>query len=910
MKQLGKTYVAHEIEDKLYEKWISNGLFDRKIEKNKEPFAVLMPPPNVTGVLHMGHLLNQTLQDVFVRRARHENKNVTWVAGTDHAGISMQVKVEKELAKDGINWKEIGREKFLEYAKSWRDKHGGVILSQLKKLGVSCDFKNAVHTLDDGYSRGVLTAFVELYKRGHIYRGRRMVNWCPVMQTAISDEEVIMTPQKSKLYYVCYEVVELPGKYIEIATTRPETIMGDVAIAVNPNDEKYSSFIGMHCKRPLNVADIPIISDDAVDKDFGTGALKITPAHDFVDFEIGQRHNLPFIDILNDDGTLNDLAGEEFAGMDRFVARDAVANKLKDIGALIKVEDYENNVGFSERGHVPIEPRVSKQWFLKYPKVDEAKRAVSNGFIKFFPERWTKTYLFWLNNIQDWCISRQLWWGHRIPVWYRKGKDREDPANWHVSIDGPDDPENWEQDDDVLDTWASSWLWPFGVFGWPDEDKMKENGLSHFLPTNVLVTGPDIIFFWVSRMIIASLEFIGDRKDHLTDAEIQQRIPFKNVYFTGIIRDKLGRKMSKSLGNSPEPLQLIEKYGADGLRLGILMSSPNGQDLIFNEDNLSLGRNFCNKLWNAFRFSRMNREYKSYSKLTINDIMSSIDPEKLDIDDHYILIKLIELCSSIECSMNVFDISSTISAINNFFWNDYCSWYVELSKYRLHGGDSTVIAVHDLIFRQLLLILNPFIPFITDELWCSGDDDPKCCIQDVYCETSEDLSKILSDLHIEKSSVEQVLSLQNLVCVVRGLIAQSNCKLSNAKLYVRPSCDASKVLLEYYIPKLKKLIIVNSIELTDSILQSQSSQSDLGMVFIEFESANDVANIDRNKVLSEIERLTNFIKSNEEKLNNENFIKNAPSNVVKGAKKLLADNIQKRNEWYAILKNIDKSSGS
>ena len=322
----------------------------------------------------------------------------------------------------------------------------------------------------------------------------------------------------------------------------------------------------MHCKRPLNVADIPIISDDAVDKDFGTGALKITPAHDFVDFEIGQRHNLPFIDILNDDGILNDLAGEEFAGMDRFVARDAVANKLKDIGALIKVEDYENNVGFSERGHVPIEPRVSKQWFLKYPKVDEAKRAVSNGFIKFFPERWTKTYLFWLNNIQDWCISRQLWWGHRIPVWYRKGKDREDPANWHVSIDGPDDPEEWEQDDDVLDTWASSWLWPFGVFGWPDKDKMKENGLNHFLPTNVLVTGPDIIFFWVSRMIIASLEFIGDRKDHLTDAEIQQRIPFKNVYFTGIIRDKLGRKMSKSLGNSPEPLQLIEKYGADGLR--------------------------------------------------------------------------------------------------------------------------------------------------------------------------------------------------------------------------------------------------------------------------------------------------------------------------------------------------------
>ncbi|MDR1173388.1 MAG: valine--tRNA ligase, partial [Puniceicoccales bacterium] len=542
MEALDKVFIPKQVEEKWTAKWLNDCCFDKTVDNGKESFCILMPPPNVTGVLHMGHLLNQTLQDVFMRHARHCNKCATWIPGTDHAGISLQVKVEKELMENAINPKKIGREKFLEHARAWRDKHGGVILSQLKSLGVSCDFKNQVHTLDGGYSRGVLTAFVELYKRGYIYRGKRMVNWCPKTLTALSDEEVIMKPQKSKLYYVRYEVVERPGQFIEIATTRPETIPGDVAIAVNPEDERYKNLVGLHCRRPLNEADIPIIADGDVVKDFGTGALKITPAHDSVDLAIGQRHNLPIIDTLNADGSLNALAGREFAGLDRFAAREKTAEKLEAIGALVRIEEYENNVGFSERGDVPIEPRLSEQWFLKYPKVHESKRAVSEGFIKFYPKRWEKTYLHWLDNIQDWCISRQLWWGHRIPVWYKKNSDRSDSNNWHVSVDGPLDIENWEQDEDVLDTWASSWVWPFGVFGWPDQEKMRREYFQYFYPTNVLVTGPDIIFFWVARMIIASMEFMGPNKKSLNSEEIKARIPFKSVYFTGIVRDKIGRK--------------------------------------------------------------------------------------------------------------------------------------------------------------------------------------------------------------------------------------------------------------------------------------------------------------------------------------------------------------------------------
>ncbi|MDR0742428.1 MAG: valine--tRNA ligase [Puniceicoccales bacterium] len=902
METLDKVFTPEQVEGKWMSKWLNDCCFDKTMDNAKKSFCILMPPPNVTGVLHMGHLLNQTLQDVFVRQARHRNKCATWVPGTDHAGISMQIKVEKELMDNAINPREIGREKFLEHARVWRDKHGGVILSQLKSFGVSCDFKNQVHTLDESYSRGVLAAFVELYKRGYIYRGKRMVNWCPKTLTALSDEEVIMKPQKSKLYYIRYEVVERPGQFIEISTTRPETIPGDVAVAVNPEDERYKNLVGLHCRRPLNEAEIPIIADDAVVRDFGTGALKITPAHDAVDLAVGQRHNLPIVDILNADGTLNALAGREFAGLDRFAAREKTAEKLQAIGALVRIEEHENNIGFSERGDVPIEPRLSEQWFLKYPKVNEAKRAVSEGFIKFYPQHWEKTYLHWLDNIQDWCISRQLWWGHRIPVWYKKNSDRNDSNNWHVSVDGPSDTENWEQDEDVLDTWASSWIWPFGVFGWPDQEKMRREYFQYFYPTDVLVTGPDIIFFWVARMIIASLEFMGPNKKSLNSEEIKARIPFKSVYFTGIIRDKIGRKMSKSLGNSPEPLDLIAKYGADGLRFGILLSAVSGQDLIFNEDNLKLGRNFCNKLWNAFRFSRINRAYQPYTKISLADIVAKISIQDLDIDDHAILLNLVKFCSTFEEQVERFEVNAAVNSISSFFWNEYCSWYLEASKTRLREGNKAVSAVHDIVMRQLLLLLNPFMPFITDELWNMGEHDQHS-MQNIYCETSKDLRLAFGVLGLNKTSTDVVTQLKEFLNLSRRLISQSQELQERMSLLICPKNETARGVLEGYIPKLQKLVGIEKIDFTNEILQFPSIQTSLGRVYLRVERINTVE--EKKKLSWEIEKLSNLIRLNEIQLANKEFFSRAPTHIVEGTKRMLRENTLKREELRKILSTME-----
>lgn len=901
MEALNKVFIPEKVEEKWTSKWLDDCCFDKTTDKAKESFCILMPPPNVTGVLHMGHLLNQTLQDVFVRRARHCNKCATWIPGTDHAGISLQVKVEKELRKNAINPREIGREKFLEHARAWRDKHDGAILSQLKSLGISCDFKNQVHTLDRSYSRGVLTAFVELYERGYIYRGKRMVNWCPKTLTALSDEEIIMKPQRSKLYYVRYEIMERPGAFIEISTTRPETIMGDVAVAVNPGDERYKNLVGLHCRRPLNEAKIPIIADDAVVRDFGTGALKITPAHDSVDLAIGQRHNLPITDILNADGTLNILAGHEFAGLDRFAAREKAVEKLQAIGALTKTEEYENSIGFSERGDVPIEPRLSEQWFLKYPKVNEAKRAVSEGFIKFYPKHWEKTYLHWLDNIQDWCISRQLWWGHRIPVWYKKNSDRSDSDNWHVSVDGPPDIENWEQDEDVLDTWASSWIWPFGVFGWPDQEKMGREYFQYFYPTNVLVTGPDIIFFWVARMIIAGMEFMGPDKKSLNSEEIKERIPFKSVYFTGIIRDKVGRKMSKSLGNSPEPLDLVARYGADGLRFGLLLSAASGQDLIFNEDNLKLGRNFCNKLWNAFRFSRINRAYQPYTKISLAAIIAKISIEDLDIDDHAILLNLIKFCSTFEEQVERFEINAAVNSMSSFFWNEYCNWYVEASKTRLKGGNETVLAVHDIVIRQLLLLLNPFIPFITDELWNIGESDQRS-MQNVYCETAKDLRLALRDLILNETSTDMVAQLKEFLNLSRRLISQSKELKERTSLLVCPKNETARRILNGYIPKLQRLVGIEKIDFTNEILQFSSIQTSLGTVYLHVERINTIE--EKKKLTLEIEKLSKLIRLNEIQLSNREFFRRAPAHIVEETKRMLRENTLRREELRKILSTI------
>ncbi|MDR3273740.1 MAG: valine--tRNA ligase [Puniceicoccales bacterium] len=900
MSKLAKTFSPKDIEDKWYGEWLSHNCFDRVIDPAKPSFCILIPPPNVTGVLHMGHLLNNTLQDLLIRYARHSGKSALWVPGTDHAGISMQVRVEKELAKKGVDRKAIGRENFLEHACRWRDEHGGIILKQLRKLGVSCDWKNIKHTLDAEYSRGVLTAFVKLYDRGYIYRGKRMVNWCPVSLTALSDEEVKVVQQTGKLYHVKYGIAERPGEYIAVATTRPETIPGDVAIAVNPTDGRYKNLVGLHCLRPLSDTKIPIIADEAVAKDFGTGALKITPAHDKVDFEIGRKHNLEIINVLNPDGTLNEHGGE-WCAMDRFDARVAIARKLGEIGLLIKEEEYVNNVGFSERGNVPIEPRLSEQWFLRYPKIEEAKIAVRNGLIKFFPERWTKIYLHWLDNIQDWCISRQLWWGHRIPVWYRKNSDKNDSKNWHISVDGPMDKENWEQDEDVLDTWFSSWIWPFGVFGWPDRNKMIENGFDYFFPTDDLVTGPDIIFFWVARMIIASLEFIGGEKSPLTPDEVRDRIPFKNVYFTGIIRDSLGRKMSKSLGNSPEPLYLIEKYGADGMRLGLLMIAPYGQDVLFDEERILQGRNFCNKLWNAARFRLMQQS--DHSKTSLQELVAGVN--NLESDDHAILLQLVKCKRDIDAHMAKYEITSAVQCIHNFFWNSYCDWYVEVSKHRVQGGERGALMIHDIVMRQVLLMLNPFIPFITEELWhACGYAKEGSFIQCECCETADDLLAIFKPLKLKEQSLLEAEQKRNFVNFCRLLLAQNKHISKKLVKIIVNLRDKSECKL--FSESVQKILAVNSIEFTDRELPLPATIGDMGTIYMDTASDAAAESLQprRDKILKEIDELSKLIAINENKLNDTNFVKKAPKNVIAGARKLFEDNVAKRDALEKILASL------
>jgi valyl-tRNA synthetase len=580
MEVISTAYEPGAVEPKWYRNWFRDKDFHAKVRSPKPGYAIVIPPPNVTGVLTMGHVLNNTIQDVLARRARMLGKEVLWLPGTDHAGLATQTVVERQLRKEGKSRFDLGREDFIKRVWEWKERHGGIIIEQLKKLGCSCDWSRERFTMDPEYSHEVRATFVDLYNKGRIYRGKRMVNWDPGSLTALSDEEVVPTPVKGFLYVMRYEIVELPGQFLEIATTRPETLMGDTGVAVNPRDSRYAHLIGKHCWRPFPRVQIPIVGDDAIDVEFGTGVLKVTPAHDKVDFEIGQRHGLELIDVLNPDGTLNELAGPDFVGVDRAEARKLAVEKLRDLGLLVREEPYEHTVGYSERAKVPIEPRLSEQWFLRYPQVERTLNAVRDGEIRLRPERWVKNLEHWIENIQDWCISRQVWWGHRIPVWYH----RNEPGRLHVAIEPPPDPENWEQDPDVLDTWFSSWLWPFAT--------MTPGMRKRFYPTNDLVTGPDIIFLWVARMIMAGFEF-------------QDRRPFEDVFFTGIIRDGQGRKMSKSLGNSPDPLDLIAKYGADGLRFGLLRTAPHGQDIRFDEKQIEEGRNFANKLWNAFRFRQL-----------------------------------------------------------------------------------------------------------------------------------------------------------------------------------------------------------------------------------------------------------------------------------------------------------------
>jgi valyl-tRNA synthetase len=918
MSEIPKAYEPQSVEDKWYDFWLKQGCFTADPKSAKPAYSIVIPPPNVTGMLHMGHVLNNTIQDILSRKARMDGKEVLWLPGTDHAGIATQVMVEKQLKKEEKKSRhDLGREEFLKRVWAWKEKHGDIIINQLKKLGCSCDWTRERFTMDPEYSRCVQKVFVELYKKNLIYRGKRMVNWCPATQTALSDEEVEMKPQNGFMYHFKVQVAEAPDTWLTIATTRPETIPGDTAVAVNPKDPRYAHLIGQHIVRPLPAELpreqklIPIIGDEHVDFEFGTGVLKVTPAHDKADFDIGTRHKLPLIEVINADGTMNALAGGPLAGLDRFKARKVAVEILTEQGVMIEAKPYENNVGFSQRADVPIEPRLSEQWFLKYPAVPESKACVAEGRMKFHPDRWAKVYDHWLTNIQDWCISRQLWWGHRIPVWSKVCKDEED-ANQHVyymwheadegvekdttfTIEGnvirvattsesviKDFLEKWggfTQDPDVLDTWFSSWLWPFATMGWPEQtDTLKK-----FYPTTDLVTGPDIIFFWVARMIMAGYEFMGEAKFALPDA-----MPFQNVYFTGIIRDKQGRKMSKTLGNSPDPLVLIAQYGADALRFGTMRSAPLGQDVLFDEKDVELGRNFCNKLWNACRFRQMQG----------GEVQGEIERTLLTPDDKWILLKLDAAIREVTIALNEYKFSEATAALYKFFWSEYCDWYVEASKAVFYGANekqkANTHAVIDFVLSHTIRMFHPFLPFITEELWHGmgyATDMPdnqggKTIMNAPWPLPFDDDFKKHFDLN--ERDEKQIEARNELVGQGRNLRRLGNIASNKKVNFVfKPAGDFA----EGEIETLKLLLNAEGLEMSRNYQPAKgtpAARTGLGELFLPLEGLIDVT-AETARLSKELEKIEGEIAKVQQKLGNPAFAQKVPATVLEEHKRRLVE---------------------
>jgi valyl-tRNA synthetase len=1088
MSEISKAYEPQSVEDKWYQFWLDGEFFVADAKSPKPAYSIVIPPPNVTGVLTMGHVLNNTIQDILARKARMDGKEVLWLPGTDHAGIATQTVVERTLKKAGEikHRDDLGREKFLERVWEWKEKHGGIIIQQLKKLGASCDWTRERFTMDPEYSRCVQRVFVDLYKKGLIYRGKRMVNWCPASLTALSDEEVVMKPQNGALYYFKVEIAEIPGTFLTIATTRPETIPGDTAVAVNQKDPRYAHLIGKHVVRPLPVELpreqklIPIIGDEHVDFEFGTGVLKVTPAHDKADFEIGTRHKLTAIEVIAANGHMNDAAGADLRGLDRFKARKVAVEKLTELGALEKEEPYTNNVGYSERADVPIEPRLSEQWFLKYPSVEKARNCVAQdgfssatnlsekkvrivyvtgneisgksirelrkaalifarehhflgvpfknedsgiqirvgrqslshafsnlgvaniravavlpelirtaiwissephephnpmvkkvnrlvaalslagelhrvlitakeffdgtilydhkakkitfggksleahlpkekldtqpapnaevkvgdlladvnvGKMQFHPRRWAKVYDHWMGGLQDWCVSRQLWWGHRIPVWYRKTKlepleglnmpegftviENFNPKdtqfgnnNFYVGVEPPPDIENWQQDPDVLDTWFSSWLWPFATMGWPE----PTGTLKKFYPTTDLVTGPDIIFFWVARMIMAGYEYMGE-------------LPFQNVYFTGIIRDKQGRKMSKSLGNSPDPLDLIAKFGADALRFGVMRAAPLGQDILFDEQNVELGRNFCNKLWNACRFRQMQG----------GEVQGEIEPTLLSSDDKWILLKLDAAIREVTIALNEYKFSDATATLYRFFWSEYCDWYVEASKAVFFGTDekrkANTLAVIDFVLSHTLRLFHPFLPFITEELWHGmgyATDMPdnqggKTIMFAPWPMPLDDEFK--KHFGLGENDEKQVEARNELVGQGRNLRRLGNMASSKkVKFVFKPAGNFPPDEIE----TLKLLLNAGELELNVNYQPARgtpAARTGLGELFLPLEGLIDVE-AEKARLKKELGKIESEIFKVEQKLSNPNFTQKVPPQVLQEHQQRLA-------EWQA-----------
>jgi len=903
MSEIPKAYEPQAVEEKWYQFWLEQKCFvadPARVSATRPAYSIVIPPPNVTGVLTMGHVLNNTIQDILARKARMDGKEVLWLPGTDHAGIATQTVVERTLRKQGVmkHRDDLGREKFLEHVWAWKEKHGGIIIQQLQKLGASCDWTRERFTMDGAYSRCVQKVFVELYHKGLIYRGRRMVNWDPAARTALSDEEVNMVEEKGHLWHIKYPVLDAQGQprsdeAVVVATTRPETMLGDEAVAVHPQDARYTHLVGKKLLLPLVNKPIPVIADEHVDPTFGTGCVKVTPAHDKADYEMAVRHQLPFTVVIGPDGAMTAAAGEEYDGMDRLECRAAVVEDLQEQGFLVKIEDYVHNVGYSERSHVPIEPYLSEQWFLKYPSVEASTRAVETGAIAFHPDRWAKTYTHWMTNIKDWCISRQLWWGHRVPVWYRKqptGNGASDSSRVepeiYVGVEPPPDPEHWTQDPDVLDTWFSSWLWPFATMGWPEPTET----LKKFYPTHDLVTGPDIIFFWVARMIMAGYEFMGD-------------LPFRHVYFTGIIRDKLGRKMSKSLGNSPDPLDLIGKYGADALRFGTMRSAPLGQDILFDEQNVELGRNFCNKLWNACRFRQMQG----------GQVQGEIDPALLTTDDRWILLRLDQAIRELDAAFAEYKFSDATATLYRFFWSEYCDWYVEASKAVLYGADAArkanTLAVMDFVLSHLLRLFHPFLPFISEELWHGlGFSDDMPADQGGRTIMFAPWPKPLSDdekAHYGLSEAVDrfVAGKYELVGKGRNLRREFNLPSSKKVRFVlKPAVELSPTEAEV----LRLLLNAEAVTLDAAYAAPRgtpSALSPLGELFMPLEGLIDVA-AEKARLGKELAKINSEIEKVRQKLENPAFTQKVPPHVLEEHQRRLADWQSRRQHAEASLQAL------
>lgn len=860
LDDIPKAYNPIEVEDKWYKYWEDNKIFHSEVDDTKESYTIVIPPPNVTGMLHLGHILNNTLQDVYIRYKRMKGFNALWVPGTDHASIATESKVVKMLQEQGIDKNEIGREEFLKHCWSWTDKYGGIIISQLRKLGVSCDWERERFTMDDRYYKKVTDTFVDLYKENLIYRGYRMVNWDPASKSAISEEEVIFREVQGHLWYMKYPIKD-SDEFLVVATTRPETMLGDTGVAVNPNDERYKHLIGKKVILPIVGREIPIFADDYVDLEFGTGCVKITPAHDVNDYAMGQRHKLELVNIFNDDATTNNNVPEDFVGLDRYVVRKKIVATLQELGAIEKIEDYTNKVGYSERGGVPIEPYLSEQWFMKMDDIAKpALEVVREGKVNFHPNHWIKTYEHWMGNIRDWCISRQLWWGHRIPVWYHN-----ETNEIYCEKEPPKDIENYHQEEDVLDTWASSWLWAQDVFNSKEEQE-------YYYPTNLLVTGPDIIFFWVARMIMAGMKFMGD-------------VPFHDVYFTSIIRDEKGRKMSKSLGNSPDPIDVINDYGADALRFTINYLAPLGQDVLYKEERTELGRNFSNKIWNAARFLLMNAQ-----DVELNDEL--ID-KHIDFTDKWIQSRFQNTLKNFETALDTFDVNGATKIIYSFVWNDFCDWYIELSKNRMYSDDKEVKAamlIRSLsLFADMMKLIHPFMPFISEEIWQLLDER-----KDGESISTSDFPEQKPEL-INEDAEKEIEFVQAVVTSIRNIRGEMNIPPSKAISVYLKSDSLTEVQQKYIksIARVEELVVDLNLQKPKASASAVVKGFDL---FIPLEGLIDL-DVERERTEKEIKRLEGVIIGVNKKLSNERFVNNAPADVVEKEK-------AKQSDWQNAIEKL------